>query len=174
MNIKEINAEVLYTKEHITCINQKDIAILKERAMHNMSRKIRICCHKDINSSLHEMLIVHAKGSYIRPHRHINKNESLHIIEGLLDVVLFSEIGDVNQVIHMGERTTGFVFYYKLLSSRFHTVIPVSDMVVFHETTNGPYLRSETLYADWAPSYKSPQVGLTYINELSVSSYNLK
>lgn len=42
------------------------------------------------------MLIVMAKGSYIRPHKHKNKSESFHIIEGLLDVIVFDlavEIG---------------------------------------------------------------------------------
>jgi hypothetical protein len=34
----------------------------------------------------------------------------------------------------------------------FHTVLPLDDVVVFHETTNGPFEKSDALLAEWAPS----------------------
>ena len=166
MNVKEINEEVLYSKGSLTCINSGDIDSLKHRAKRNGKKKIRICCHQSVASPLHEMLIVHAKGSYVRPHRHIRKYESIHLIEGLLEVVLFDHDGQINRVIQMGERSTGLVFYYKLSAPVYHTVIPVSDVVVFHETTDGPFRLEETVYADWAPAYDVPEAGQRYISEV--------
>jgi len=33
----------------------------------------------------------------------------------------------------------------------FHTLIIRSDVLVFHETTNGPFDRKDTVFAPWAP-----------------------
>ena len=33
----------------------------------------------------------------------------------------------------------------------FHTLIIRSDILVFHETTEGPFDRNETVFARWAP-----------------------
>ena len=69
--------------------------------------RIRLCAHPDVNDTLHEMLIVHEKGTYVRPHKHLNKTESVHIIEGSVDVVIFDDDGNITDVIQMGDYKSG-------------------------------------------------------------------
>lgn len=166
MNIKEINQEVFFLEEGITKISDKDIEFLKTKAAGNRRGRARFCIHQSNQSPLHEMLIALAKKTYVRPHKHLGKVESFHIIEGNLKVVIFDERGKVWKVINMGDYRSGDKFYYKLSQAHFHTVIPLSDFVVFHETTNGPFKPEDTIYAEWAPLEDEGQARQTYLNKL--------
>ena len=78
------NEEVLYTKESITKISAADIDQLIIMAKQTKHKRIRICAHPSKNNPVHDMLIVHFNDTYVRPHRHINKDETFHIIQGEL------------------------------------------------------------------------------------------
>ena len=41
--------------------------------------------------------------------------------------------------------------YYRLSESLFHTVVPLSDYIVFHEVTNGPFKKEDMFLPEWAP-----------------------
>ena len=47
--------------------------------------------------------------------------------------------------------TSGRKFFYRLPPSHYHTLMIHSDVLVFHEITNGPFLPEDTILADWAP-----------------------
>ena len=148
----EINEEVFVTLDSIAKVSKSDIQWLKAKAMGNARERVRLCAHQSTEDAVHEMLIVHTKGAYIRPHKHPNKSESFHIIEGALDIVVFDDSGGVLEVIEMGEYSSGAHFYWRLSESHFHMVIPRSDIVVFHETTNGPFQRATSnVPAHWSP-----------------------
>lgn len=147
-----VNPEVLYNTDALTTLCQKDVEDLKSRAIHNSRRRIRLCTHPDVGDSLHEMIIVHARGAYVRPHLHRKKSESFHLIEGRLQVVFFDDDGGVKEVLDMAPIGSGKTFYHRLSDPWFHTVIPTSEMVVFHEITNGPFRREDTTFAPWSPA----------------------
>jgi cupin fold WbuC family metalloprotein len=152
MQIKKVNDEVLYADETIVNVDYQDIAFLKKNVQHNERKRIRLCTHQDVHDQLHEMLIVLSQDTYIRPHKHQNKSESFHIIEGIIEVVVFDELGKVLKVIPMGDYTSGRKFYYRLAEPSYHTVLIRTDMAVFHETTNGPFNQNDTDFATWAPN----------------------
>ena len=151
MNTISYNKEVLYATDDVVRVDASDIGELKRKARGNPRRRIRICAHKDISESIHEMLIVHEKSCYVQPHKHVNKIESFHIIEGSADILLFDEDGRINQSIMMGDYATGRKFFYRLPPSRYHTLLIQSEVLVFHETTNGPFRPQDTVWAPWAP-----------------------
>lgn len=166
MNFKEVNEEVLYTDDIITCVTQRDIETLKAKASCNKRKRVRLCSHRNINDAVHEMLIVHCRDIYVRPHKHIDKSESFHIIEGRLNVIIFDDLGKIYKVINMGEYLSGKCFYYRLSDNYFHTLIPQSEFVVFHETTSGPFQKKNTKFADWSPSEEDNDAQKTYLNNL--------
>ena len=126
---------------------------LKAKAIGNTRERVRLCTHQSVEDAVHEMLIVHIKGTYIRPHKHPNKSESFHIIEGTLDIVIFDDAGNIFEVVNMGEYSSGDQFFWRLSQSYFHTVIPRSDVVVFHETTGGPFVKeTSNVPAPWSPT----------------------
>lgn len=155
--LKKINDEIYYATESVVLLNRSTVEWLKERALSNPSKKARVCAHHSAEDKVHEMLIALQKGYYVRPHRHHDKSESYHIIEGCLDVILFDEAGNICQVVELGEQHSAKNFYYRLAEPLFHSLIIYSDMVVFHETTRGPFHQEDTEYAEWASAESSEQ-----------------
>ena len=94
-------------------INQKDVLVLdsvwleriKKRALKNYSGKYRTCIHKSEKDNVHEMLIVHTSGAYVRPHKHRNNGESLQFIEGVGTAIIFNEDGSIKQAFKVADQS---------------------------------------------------------------------
>ncbi len=166
MKYTVVNEEVLYSTESVTRLNRTDIELLKGLASKNQRKRIRLCLHPNTDDHLHEMIIIHSKGDYVRPHKHVGKSESFHVVEGGWRVCFFEDDGRVKDVITMGPPGREEIFCYRLSESWFHTIIPITEMVVFHETTNGPFLREETVFASWAPREDDSEAQKNYIDKL--------
>jgi cupin fold WbuC family metalloprotein len=147
--------EVLYPLEEVVTVESADLAQLKRLALLNPRQRIRLCAHRSPGDRLHEMFIVHTSDCYVRPHKHLGKAESMAILEGEVDVVLFHDDGTIRQVIRMGDLNSGKLFYYRLSEPIYHTLLVRSQFLVFHETTEGPFLREKTVFPDWAPEEQS-------------------
>jgi cupin fold WbuC family metalloprotein len=160
------NNEVLFSKDTLTTADQSDIEHFKQLSSHNPRKRIRLCAHPNQDDSLHEMLIVHEKSAYVRPHMHPGKSESTHIIEGLVDVVLFDDDGRIEHVISMGDYASGKTFYYRMANPIFHTLIIRSEVLIFHETTNGPFDRGATVFAPWSPEDADVNSVVSFLSDL--------
>lgn len=160
------NSEVLYSNDDIPMVDNEEIGYFKELSLKNDRKRIRLCTHSAPEAVLHEMLIVHGKDAYVRPHKHLAKSESVHIIEGKVDVVLFADDGRIQQVIKMGDYSSNSVFFYRLEQPIFHTLIIRSEVLVFHETTNGPLDKDTTVFAPWAPTGTAPDLVDIFISDL--------
>ncbi|VEN74515.1 conserved hypothetical protein [Candidatus Desulfarcum epimagneticum] len=166
LNILEYNEEVLFVKEPVINICQKDISFLKERAKRTKRGRIRLCAHSDISESIHEMIIVHPQNAYIRPHKHIGKTESAHIIEGSINVLIFTETGDISNTIKMNDCSSGDNFYCRMPSGLYHSMLIKSDWLVFLETTKGPFKKEDTVFAPWAPKENDTNMVRKFVSEL--------
>ena len=71
--------------------------------------------------------------------------------EGQVDIVVFSEAGEVERIVSLAAKGGRHPFYYRMSTPHFHTLIIRSDLLVVHEITNGPFLPSGTIYAAFAP-----------------------
>jgi cupin fold WbuC family metalloprotein len=151
VSLKQINDEVYYSEGGIVKISNHDIAFLIEKASINVRKRARICTHQSLSDTIHEMLIVHTNGNYIRPHKHKNKTESWNIIKGMADVVMFDETGKINEVISVGDMSSSEIFYYRTNSPIFHSMLIRSKHFVFHEITSGPFNKNDTIFAPWSP-----------------------
>ena len=151
MKARRHNDEVLYTDEPNTRVCPSDIEQLKARARTNPRGRIRLCAHPNVTDAVHEMLIVHTRECYVRPHRHVNRPESYHVIEGAATLVTFEEDGQIREIIPIGDRTSGRIFYVRLADTGYHTLAIESELLVFHETTRGPFDPKTTVHAPWSP-----------------------
>ena len=167
MKTRELNEEVLIADEPVIKVGPSDIQELKERASRNRRRRIRLCAHRDVDDKVHEMLIVHARDAYVRPHKHLTKSESFHIVEGSVDIVIFDDSGDIGEIVSMGDYSTGRKFYYRLSEPRFHTLVINSDYLVFHETASGPFDRSDMEFATWSPEESDQAAVAEFSGELA-------
>lgn len=152
LETRPVSEEVLFTTRDLTQVTSADIEELKQRAQRTRRGRIRLCAHRQTDAPVHEMLIIHAQDAYVPPHKHVGKEESLHLIEGVIRVVLFDgEAESVREVISMGEYASGKTFYYRLAGGVYHTLLIDSAFAVFHEATSGPFHKADMVVAPWAP-----------------------
>jgi len=166
ISVTKENDEVLYSSESVTKVTQKDIGILKLLAKKNTTKKIRLCAHNSKNDLLHDMIIIHSKDTYVRPHKHLMKDESMHVLDGIMEVVVFDENGTIEDVFQMGNYSSYKPFFYRMPRNTMHTVIVKLDTVVFAESTVGPFNRNETQFADWAPINTDYKGRTIFLNNL--------
>ena len=163
IDLKKKNREIYFSKNKISFITNNHINFLKKKVKFTKNKRIRICTHKNIGDKLHEMIILLSKETYIRPHKHIGKVESLHVVEGNADVIFFNKKGKVKKKIPLNKNRN---FYYRLSTSCFHTFKIKSKYFVFHETTEGPFLKNKTIYAKWSPHEKNLEDARNYLKSL--------
>jgi cupin fold WbuC family metalloprotein len=151
VSLRAQNPEVYYSDDAIVTADDATIAELKRIAAENPRLRSRLCTHPDPSASLHEMLIVHHRDAYVRPHKHFGKPESFHVIEGTARVVIFENDGQIRDVLDMAPYGQGGLCYYRMPEQVFHTILISSEWLVFHETTAGPFDPARTAFPDWAP-----------------------
>ena len=166
-NFKEMSKEVYYVTDSIAKLGKKDIDFIMEKMISNNLQRIRICSHKDINDKIHEMFIVLRKTSYIRPHKHLNKSESFHLIDGNAKIVVFDDEGKIQDVIDVDTYDSEKKFYYRMDNAFYHTVFVTSDFLVFHETVQGPFKKEDTVFAPWAPEENDKEGENEYMGKLA-------
>ena len=130
---------------------------LKKAAGAAPLRRARLCLHPNEHDPVHEMVIVMFRDSYNGPHRHRDKSESFHVIEGRLVVVLFDDQGNVTRRIRLGPPGSGETFLYRLPKNRWHTIVPLTEYIIIHEATTGPFAPGQVEFASWAPDGKDAE-----------------
>ena len=151
MQIKRISDEVFYAGGEIIVLGARELEFLKTQTARNPRKRARLCTHVDAADRLHEMIIVNVRDTYVRPHKNTNKPKSFQILEGRMDVVVFGDEGEVRSVAHLGSYDSGLPYYFRLHETRYHTLRTISDVVIFQETTIGPFQQGDTVFASWAP-----------------------
>ena len=166
---KKINNEVLYPQGSVVKADRRDVRALKLGAGAGARKRMRLCAHMDVRDKVHEMLIVLKKGVYIRPHRHLEKSESFHVIEGRADIFVFGDKGEIVEKIPMGDYASGRKFFYRISAPFYHTVLVRSAFFAFHETTNGPFRKAATSAAPWAPDESDAAAAGKFMRRLGAS-----
>jgi cupin fold WbuC family metalloprotein len=142
---------VFYNDAEIAEVSSDWYEKLKSHALEADQKRARLCLHQKPDDPLHEMIIVFHRDTVIRPHRHLSKTESFHMIFGELDIVLFDDRGQKTRVIQMGDLASGKTNVYRLSGPTWHSVIIRSEYAAIHEVTNGPFRVEESDFAPWAP-----------------------
>jgi cupin fold WbuC family metalloprotein len=164
MDAKQISTEVFVANSAIIEVTRDDLEVLKSNARQSDKGKCRLLLHQTSNSSLHEMVIVHTAGKYIRPHKNVSSSKSFRILEGAFCLVLFGDDGIVEDMRIIGGDLSSSAVAIRLSDHRFHTLINLTEQVVFIETCLGPFTGST--YADWAPEEGESQEASAYFGEL--------
>ncbi len=137
-----------FCKTNPVCVDADLINALKRQAQQITDKDVRLCLHSTPEDSFHDMIILTKKGRYHPPHKHNEKAESWHIIEGVMGVFVFDQTGKSIQGTHL---TPGDSIVYRINPGLYHAVVPMSDIVLFHESRPGPYKETDSLPAPWAP-----------------------
>lgn len=170
MKYRVVTPEVLYVEVQGTPVSNEDIDELVAGARSTPRGRIRLCTHAGPESSLQEMFIVHDRNAYVRPHKHMDKDECITVLRGEVDLVYFDDAGRINGHVRLGESGSGSPFSCRVCRGVWHMFVIRSEVLVFSEVTTGPFCRDNMLFADWSPDEGDAAVAgflLTVTNQLA-------
>lgn len=162
-HLKQVSPEVFYSDGRFLAADQVIVDKLKKAAAASPKRRARLCFHEGADAAQQEMLIVMQRDSYVRPHRHLSRVETLGVVEGACDVLLFNETGALTEVLPLSVAAEGGAFFYRMPPGLFHTLVFRSEWLVFVETTIGPFDPSASESAPWAPAEDDPDAGHAFL-----------
>lgn len=160
--LRRQSAEVYYTRAPFAVADIDTVDLLKRLAEDNPRKRCRLCFHADPSAAVHEMLIVHHRSAYVRPHWHVGKTESLAVVEGEALGVVFAETGDIAEVFPLASYGAKRCYYYHMPERTCHSLLIESEWLVFQETTAGPFNPTDTGFPTWAPDGRDPEIADTY------------
>ncbi len=144
-----VSEEVLYTKMFPVSVNEADLEWLRRNVWLTARKRLRLCTHPDVGARLHEMFVCYTRDTQITPHMHRGKDETFFVIEGDMDFVIFNDDRTQRTVLPMGDSRSGKAFCIRVPMDTYHTVRLRSPMCILHEATPGPFVRADTVWADW-------------------------
>jgi len=112
---------------------------------------VRICLHKNSSSIHHDMIILQKKKNFYKPHKHLKKGETYHIITGSMICLLFNNKGKIVKKCLIKKNNI-----FRTPINTFHTMIPTSNYVIYHESKLGPFLKKgDSIFPKWADQIKN-------------------
>jgi cupin fold WbuC family metalloprotein len=132
-------------------VTQRAAASARRRMNHNF--------HSGPDDNPHRFLNVLLRGTYIRPHRHLDppKSETFLVLEGHIRLLVFNENGDITESHEAGDTLQPRVWGVDLSPGVWHTILALSDRAVCFEVKPGPWQpASDKEFAEWAPKEGDP------------------
>jgi cupin fold WbuC family metalloprotein len=164
----EAGPGIFYARRALPLLDDRMIELLKETARSIPRRRARFCAHPSPDAEQHDMVIASHRDTYVAPHRHLANSESFTVIEGNADLLLFDEGGGLRDIVKMGPPASGLPFFYRMPPGRFHSLSIDSELLVFVESTKGPFLSDNSENARWAPAPDDIAAGRAFIASLLV------
>jgi cupin fold WbuC family metalloprotein len=149
----ELSAAVEVATSPFVVVDEALIDRTIARARNSPHRRARVLLHPGQEDSLHEMLIALPRESCDIPHINFKSGKSFHIVRGEMAVMLFPDDGSEVLPCRLGASPTDPRRMVRLNKPTWHTIIPMSDYVVFIETIIGPFTGNR--FAEWASNTNS-------------------
>ena len=139
------------TTQLIQELGQKAAAAPRKRTNHNF--------HESLEDPIQRLIVVMKKGTYIRPHRHVEENkwEFAVAVHGRMQVILLKDDGSLRDRVDLapGGRTIGL----EIPAEAWHTWLALEEDAAFFECKRGPYHPQKTnVFAPWSPPEGDPRV----------------
>jgi cupin fold WbuC family metalloprotein len=163
--LREVAPGIFYTPHEFVLVDDALMRFLKDKARTAPARRARLCAHPSPEADQHDMLIASHRDTYVAPHRH-PKSESFLVIEGEADLLLFEADGRLARRITMGPANSSLPMFYRMPAGRYHSLAIRSEVLLFVESTRGPFSRQDMDEAPWAPPTTDADAGRAYIAAL--------
>ena len=143
--------EIIKNSEELLFINNELVEQIVKEASQSQRHMARLLMHFDHEDPVQEMLIALGRNCAVMPNRSVGRSESLQVVQGELLLIIFDDNGNVVKRVEMRPAGSDKVFLYRLSSTPWHTMIPLTKMVVVHEALEGPFKQSSEPLPDWLP-----------------------
>ncbi|MBU1168697.1 MAG: WbuC family cupin fold metalloprotein [Proteobacteria bacterium] len=138
-------------------ITHKDMAALKTKAGESSRKRMNLNVHEQASDPIQRLFIAADRTSYFRAHRHNHSWEFALVLQGLFDVLVFDDTGQLTERISLGPQAR--VAAFEIPAGTWHAWIPHEDGSVFFECKQGPYNPDTAAeFAPWSPEEGSSEV----------------
>jgi len=103
---------------------------------------LRLNLHSSPRDNHHDMIILQRKNYKCAVHKHLSNGETIHIIEGSLDVILYDKKKKMISKISLSKNKK---IIYRIPIKCYHKIEITSPYAIYHENKKGPFLRSQTI-----------------------------
>ena len=142
---KKAKTKSFFFKKEGQVFNKKYLNFL-EKYYKKEKKDIRLCLHPSTKSKHHDMIILQQRINFYAPHKHLKKGETYHIIKGEMVCVLFNEKGIIKKFCKLKKNDI-----FRTPTNVYHTMMPVSKFVIYHESKNGPFLKkNDSIFSNWS------------------------
>ncbi len=129
-------------------LDRKAAASPRLRTNHNL--------HEAPEAGVQRLAVKLRRGTYIRPHRHKSRWELGIVLQGEMDLVLFSDDGLLTERVRMAPG--GSTLLMELPAGQWHSYVCISSAATFFEVKEGPYdPATSSEFAAWSPAEGDPQ-----------------
>jgi cupin fold WbuC family metalloprotein len=123
-------------------LTEPDLQNLRELGA---KENVRFNLHRSPSHTHHNMIVLeHLDNEKISIHKHRNDGELWYLVEGIAEVSLFSEKGDL---INQTKLVKGD--FFRVGDDIYHCIKSVSPYIVYLETKSGPFTKSSNIAPDW-------------------------
>lgn len=144
--------EIIKNSENLLFVDLEVVENIKKEAKKSPRLIARLLMHLSHEDLVQEMLIAMCRDCAVAPNRAVGRSESLQMVEGEMLLIMFNENGEVIKRLEMGHPESGKAFLYRFTSTPWHTMVPITEMVVVHESLQGPFEKSSEGLPEWIPT----------------------
>ena len=154
MQAKLLNAETSYaTHAYSASFSNEQAEYLDYHYKLSNRKRHRICFHQNTEVELHDIIIEYDKSSYIPPNKHVGKAETICLLQGKLNLFIFSDNGNCIEAIRLEAGSDIFPFLIRMPPNTWHGLqVASSEPCIVKETISGPYSRLSLMWGEFAPS----------------------
>ena len=168
-DLREVAPGIFYVNkaDSLVSVGADIVVHLQNVAASIPIRRARLCTHPQPDSDQHDMLIVSHRDTYVAPHRHSNKSETMLVLDGLADTLLFDEDGKLESIVPMGPYASDRTFFYRMPVNHYHGLRIETEFLTFLESTKGPFRKEDSENAPWAPPPEDGAAGKFFVKEIT-------
>jgi cupin fold WbuC family metalloprotein len=130
--------------------------------------------HPELNDPVQRLLNALEPWTYIRPHKHTQKEESFVLLRGTVLAVVFNDDGSIRDHFILNSDKGNFGLEFE--ENSYHMLTALEPGSVVYEIKEGPYIpHSDESSAPWSPKEGTPE-GKEFLerifNELGLATIN--
>lgn len=119
-------------------------------ARHSPRQRSHLVLHRSVEDAAQRFFGALQTASFVRPHRHPDKDETLIAVRGRFLALIFDDRGEVTEPALLA--AGGETFGQLIPAGAWHSLIALEDGSAFFEVKNGPYRGAQDAeYAPWSP-----------------------
>lgn len=125
------------------CVDRELIEKVKKISEENAHSNARLCLHASPEEeSLHDMVVLEYQDKKCRkPHKHLEREETLHMMEGEMVSFIFDEEGNLIEKTFINEENP----IYRTSRNQYHVWLPITNRVIYREIKNGPFKQEDNV-----------------------------